>query len=180
MCKKSRKHKICTNICDVSASELTFSLTRVKSAQHKKFKLSFSSLTRQEHQPGDSSNSAHSKWRCSRHCCDRDLPVWLYVSLLLEMRLVLLCSVCAFALFHRFSHLFKLSLSCYVSFSAAAAAWPGLTLLAVRRRVFVSFLVCAARRQSGYILSVFKELFCFKFFHYSVLSFAHISMHTYV
>lgn len=75
--------------------------------------------------------------------------------------------MCFSSLSQVLSLLLTLSLSCYVSFSAAAAAaWPGLrlTLLAVRQRVFVSFLVCAARRQSGYILSVFKELFCFKFF----------------
>lgn len=82
-------------------------------------------------------------------------------ALLLEMRLALLCQCfCAFAYLLSFEQQQQVSL--FFSPSLASLVFrlllvpPGSdTVLAVRRRVFVSFLVCAARRRSGKILSVF-------------------------
>lgn len=137
MSKKSRKHKICTNICDVSACvcrlHTLFGTCKERGAQHKSSNtLHAASLTITR--PTNSPNERRCFQRWRRCCCQR--PMRSAVDSLRTLirnafGTSLCCSlppacllVCAFVLLLTYSLLKSrsLSLSCFVSFSAAVAA----------------------------------------------------------
>lgn len=133
MSKKSRKHKICTNICDVSACVRrlhTLFGTCKESAQHKSSKTLYAALLTITRPTPEPTTVLPTLSLLATHavCC----------ALLLEIRLELLCAVFAACLpvcclsvclcFRAFAYLLSFRraglspLSRFVSFSAAVAA----------------------------------------------------------